>query len=210
MSRWIIGFMLVFTSLAFAQELEVKMLAQGSALIDINGKQRMLRTGNTSPEGVTLVSADSQRAIVEVKGERQTLVLNRRISTRFNKASSAEVRIASARGGHHITPGRINGHPVEFMVDTGATTVALNYLEAERLGIDFLAGQEVQVSTANGKAKGFLVSLERVAVGNIELTQVEAIVSTSRSPEIILLGNSYLSRLNMAVEEGVLVLKARQ
>lgn len=194
---------------AMALNIEAKMLAQGSALLAIDGKQRFLRDGARSPEGVLLVSADPQRAIIEWDGKRQTLKLNRQISTGYSPASKAEVRIATSRGGHYLTPGRINGRPVDFMVDTGATTIAMNYHEAERLGIDYRAGTPVTVSTANGRAQAFRVLLSRVSVGDIELHQVDALVSTSSSPEVILLGNSYLGKVDMRVEAGVLLLQAK-
>ena len=194
---------------AQAHELQVKMLAQGSALIEINGKPRMLRNGVTSPEGVKLVSADGKQAVVEVNGQRQTLTLNRLISTRFQKTEQTEVRIASGRGGHYYTPGRINGMPVEFVVDTGATGVSMNRLEAERLGIDYRAGVPVMVGTANGTVKKYQVVLDRVAVGDIELRQVAAVVSSTESPTVILLGNTFLSRLEISIDQGVLLLRKK-
>lgn len=194
---------------ANAQVVQVKMLAQGSALIEIDGKQRMLRDGATSPEGVKLVAADRKQAIVEFNGARQTLTLSRRIATRFNAAEKKELRISSGVGGHFYAEGFINGMPVKFMVDTGATTVSMNRLEAERLGIDYLNGTPVMVSTANGNAKKYRVMLERVAVGDIEMRQVDAVVSTTESPEIILLGNSYLSAMEMTIDQGVLLLRKK-
>src|SRR5690606_4610269 len=115
-------------------------------------KQRFLRAGNRSPEGVLLVSANQQAAVIEWDGEQRSLTLNKRISTAFSAPTKAEVRIASGRGGHYVTPGRINGLPVTFMVDTGATMIAMNYQEAERLGIDYRAGTPISVNTANGVA----------------------------------------------------------
>lgn len=192
-----------------AMELQVKMLAKDSALIVVDGKQRMLRAGAVSPEGVKLISASGQQAVVEVAGKRETLTLNRQIQTQFKQAEKSEVRIASVGGGHHVTPGRINGMPVEFMVDTGATYVSMNYREAEKLGLDYRAGKPVSMSTANGDTLAYQIVLNRVSVGDIELSQVLATVHTSTSPEIILLGNSYLGKLNMSLESGVLVLKEK-
>lgn len=192
-----------------ALEIQVQMLAEGRALLQIDGKQRMLRDGASSPEGVLLVSANQQAAVIEVDGKRQSLKLNRQISTAFSPAQKAEVRIASSYGGHYVTPGRINGMPVNFMVDTGATSVSMNYLEAERLGIDYRGGTPITVSTANGRAQKFQVTLNRVAVGDIELHQVSAIVSPTRSPEVILLGNSYLGKVDFRIDDGVLVLQAK-
>jgi len=94
-------------------------------------------------------------------------------------------------------------------VDTGATSVAMNRFEAERLGIDYRAGTPININTANGATRAYSLTLNSVAVGDVELHQVLANVSESSSPDIILLGNSYLSKVEIAVEEGVLVLKAK-
>jgi aspartyl protease family protein len=190
----------------FAIDIEAKMLAKGSALLVINGRQIMLREGSRSAEGVLLVSADGKQAVIEVDGKKQKITLSRQISTQFTQAEKKEVRIPSGQGGHFVTAGLINGMPVQFLVDTGATSVAMNYHEAERLGIDYRAGTSVMINTANGQAQGFVAVLSKISVGNIELNQVEAIVSTTDSPTVILLGNSYLGRLDMSVNSGVLVL----
>ncbi len=189
-----------------ALEVEAKMLAQGSAVIQIDGKQRMLREGSVSPEGVLLVSADGKQAIVEIAGKRKVLGMSRQISTQFRKADKIEIRLASGRGGHYFTKGLINGMPVDFFVDTGATQVAMNYHEAERLGIDYRGGTPITVDTANGSAKAFMVTLQSVSVGNIVVHQVIANVSTTSSPSVILLGNSYLSKVDLKIDHGVLVL----
>ncbi len=192
-----------------AQDIEVKMLAQNSALLVIDGKQRMLRVGATSPEGVKLMSANSTQAVVEVNGKRETLTMSRRISTQFTKADRAEIRLASVAGGHYMAPGRINGLPVQFMVDTGATYIAMNYHEAERLGLDYLAGQPLTMSTANGLAHAYLVTLNRVKVGDIEIDQVQATVHDGDSPTMMLLGNSFLSKVDIRIDQGVMVLRAK-
>lgn len=201
--------LLFFVTEALALDIEVKMLANGKAILQIDGKQQMLREGVRSPQGVLLVSADGKKAVIEVDGMRRTLTLTRRISTQFVAADKSLVRIASSRGGHYVTPGRINGMPVEFMIDTGATTVAMNYLQAEKLGIDYRAGRPISVNTANGVAQAFEVVLSTVAIGNIELQQVTAAVSTTAFPQVILLGNSYLGKVDMRVDSGVLVLQAK-
>jgi clan AA aspartic protease (TIGR02281 family) len=194
---------------AYALDMQVKMLAKDTAMIEINGKQRMLKVNEASPEGVTLISADGKQAIVEAEGVRHTLTMNRRISTAFKEAGKTEVRIASGDGGHFFTAGKINGMDVQFLVDTGATGVSLNRFEAERIGIDYKRGIPVTMNTANGTSQSYAVILNRVSVGGIELNQVEAFVSSTNSPEIILLGNSYLGKLNMSVEAGVLLLKKK-
>lgn len=201
--------MLAFIPYCFAVDVEVKMLAKGSAVLLIDGQQRMLREGAHSPEGVLLVSADGKQAVIEVDGKQKTMQLSRGISTQFKAADKTEIRIATSEGGHYRTKGLINGMPVNFFVDTGATTIAMNHFEAERLGIDYRGGTPITVSTANGTAKAFLVTLPSVSVGNIVVHQVEAAVSSTDSPSIILLGLSYLSKVDLKIDEGVLVLKEK-
>ena len=206
------GFCLVLLLIglpAWAMDIQVKMLAEGRALLDIDGKSQMLRDGGESPEGVKLIAATPEGALIEFQGQRQTLALNRRISTQFTEAGTAEVRIASNRGGHYLTPGRINGRPVEFMVDTGATSIAMNEPTAIRLGIDYRAGVPMSVGTASGNAQAFGVRLDRVSVGELEVAQVEAVVIVGDAPPFILLGNSFLTKVDMRIEAGVLLLKAK-
>ncbi|MCP8900169.1 retropepsin-like aspartic protease family protein [Gilvimarinus xylanilyticus] len=192
-----------------AADLSAKMLAKGSALIEVNGAQRMLRAGQTSPEGVTLISASRSGARVEYQGQTYDLTLQKHIATSFEQAEKAEVRIASGRGGHYEVAGRINGVAVDFMVDTGATSIAMNSQQAQRLGINYLAGDQTRVSTANGIATAYRVWLDKVSVGSVEVKHVEAVVIVGRSPHVILLGNSYLSLVDMSTDNGVLVLQAR-
>lgn len=194
---------------ATAMDIQTRMLARGSALLEIDGKQRMLRDGNKSPEGVLLVSSDGKKAVIEVDGKRQTLTLTRRIATNFTTAQKSVVRIASTHGGHYVTPGRINGMPVEFMVDTGATMIAMNYVVAERLGIDYRAGRPIKVNTANGVAQAYEVILSSVSIGDLEVQQIRAAVSSTEFPQVILLGNSYLGKVDMQVDNGVLLLQSR-
>jgi aspartyl protease family protein len=206
---WLLLFMIFPLGAASAAEIQATMLAEGRALLEIDGKSRMLREGDESPEGVKLISATPQVAMIDYQGQRQSLALNRRISTRFTEADKPEVRIASNQGGHYVTPGRINGKPVQFMVDTGATTVAMNEATAIRLGIDYRASAPISVGTAAGRAQAFGVRLDRVSVGNLEVTQVDAVVIVGDSPPFILLGNTFLTQVDMRIEAGVLLLKAK-
>lgn len=210
MSRivWLVVFA-VWGAHISAAELSAQMLAKDAALIELDGKQRMLRAGQISPEGVTLVSASRAGAVVEYQGSKYNLSLQKNIATSFEQAELAEVRIASGQGGHYEIPGRINGIAVDFMVDTGATSIAMNSGHAQRLGINYLTGKQVHVNTANGIVTAYSVWLDRVSAGSIEIKHVEAIVHVGSSPHVILLGNSYLSLVDMSTENGVLVLKAR-
>lgn len=206
---WILCLLCTVTMTASAAtEVTVKALFNGSALLDINGQQRLLKAGKKSPEGVLLVQATSKIATVKVDGETHQLKLNRRVGGQYKKAEKSIVRIAGGAGGHYITPGSINGRPVDFMVDTGATAVAMNLPTAKRLNIDYRNGQVVPISTAAGITRAYKVNLNSVTVGGIKLHNVEGFVNEGDFPQIILLGNSYLSRVDMKVDSGVLVLQA--
>lgn len=193
----------------WALDVVVKGLFKDGAIVQVDGKPRMLRAGERSPEGVLLVAADMQSATLEINGERRTLGISRPISTQFAEPERLTVRIQSGKGGHYFTPGRINGHAVEFIVDTGATAIAMNRPTAQRLGLNYRAGQRVSMSTASGVVEAYRIMLDRVRVGSIEVSKVEAIVSTGEFPTDVLLGNSYLDKVDMRRESGVLVLEAR-
>lgn len=200
-----------FAAPGWAMSVVVEGLFNGGAILQVDGKRHMLRAGERSPEGILLVSADMQarNATLEIAGEQQVVGLSRRIGTRFAEAEKPQVRIQSGKGGHYYTPGRINGHAVNFMVDTGATAVAMNLPTAQRLGINYRAGQQVSVSTASGVASGYRVLLDSVRVGAIEVKKVEAIVSMGDFPTDTLLGNSYLDQVDLRRESGVLVMEGR-
>ncbi|RYY76486.1 MAG: TIGR02281 family clan AA aspartic protease [Gammaproteobacteria bacterium] len=202
-------FFCVFTHVCSALEIEAKMLAQGSAVLMIDGTQRMLREGSRSPEGVLLVSANGKQAILEIDGKRKTISLSRSIGSKFEKAGKKEIRLASGQGGHYYTKGLINGAPVDFLVDTGATYVAMTTEQAEQLGLDYRGGVPTETSTANGVAKAFRIVLNSVAVGNIVVHQVTAFVIKAPTIGPMLLGNAYLSRVDLKIDQGVMVLSEK-
>ncbi len=195
-------------SVAEAKNVEVKGLFSGRALLVIDGEQKLLKQGK-SFLGVTLISADSKKAVVNVDGKQYSLGLSKRISSSYREAELAEVRLAPGRGGHYVTPGRINSLPVSVMVDTGATSVAMSLPQAKALGIDYRNGRLTSISTAGGYTKGYSILLKSVTIGTVTVKNVEALVSVGDFPKMILLGNSYLSRVKMFREKGVLVLQSQ-
>lgn len=184
-------------------------LFNNSAVVKINGHERILRQGKTSPEGVTLISANSQRAEVDINGQRQILNLNRGVGTRFSAPPIAEARIASQVNGHYFTPGRINNQNVEFLVDTGATSIAINSNMAAKLGLEYSKDKAVSVQTAQGSTNAYPVILNSATVGNVTVNNIEALVLEGEFPTAILLGNSFLSRVDLKVEQGVMVLQSK-
>jgi aspartyl protease family protein len=180
-----------------------------SAVLVINDKQRLLKQGETSPEGVTLISTANSEAVLEVEGQRVTLGMSQHISSNFHAADVAEVRIPRGRNGHYFVTGYIDGHAMEFMVDTGASVVALNINQAKALGLDYRNGESIRVSTASGVAEAREVTLNKLTIGNITLYNIRCIVHIGSHPRIALLGNSFLSHVQMSDVDGVLLLRKK-
>ena len=107
------------------------------------------------------------------------------------------VTLNADSAGHYISTGSINGGTVKFLVDTGATMVSLGASDAKRLGIDYEKGQRGTSNTANGIAMVYRVKLDAVKVGNIALTNVDGVVHESSDMPFVLLGMSFLGRLEI-------------
>lgn len=205
-----LGFLLAsFMFAAQAVEITVNGLFDGGAILVIDGKHRLMRIGDRSPEGVELVAADDKGATFKYGEDEKTLGLKRTVSTQHKAPEKVQTRIATGRGGHYFTPGRINGLAVDFLVDTGATTVAMNLPTAQALGLNYRAGEKININTASGVAIAYMIMLDSVRVGDVEVRNVAAAVSMGDFPSEILLGNSFLSRVDMRRENGVLVLEAQ-
>lgn len=126
------------------------------------------------------------------------------------KASlSGEERINANRQGHFVSQFRMNGRPVEAMVDTGATIVAITKSTARRLGIQVLPADFNQsVQTANGTAKVAFVMIKSIEFGSIRVRDVQAAVIEDKALGGTLLGMSFLNQLrSFKVEDGELILK---
>jgi len=105
----------------------------------------------------------------------------------------------------YTTVGSINGLPVSFLVDTGATQVAMNAAQARRLGIDYrVTGSPAEVTTASGVERAWMVSLDSVKLGELEVRNVQAVVLDGAQPQTTLLGMSYLGRMKI-INDGQLM-----
>jgi aspartyl protease family protein len=124
------------------------------------------------------------------------------------RAAARELVLVAGPGGHFTATGAINGKAVSFMVDTGATLVSLGLEQAERLGIDLSTARAAMTQTANGPVPVQLVTLTSVRVGELELANVGAALLPMPMP-MVLLGNSFLSRLQMRRDNDVMRLVRR-
>jgi aspartyl protease family protein len=193
-----LSLVLSFSAVAETQ-INVVGLFSGKAILAINGgKPKTYAAGQTTPEGVRVLAADSAKVVLEVDGKRRELGMGQGISIGGGAGSGAQTAtLYGNNDGHFVGEGYINGSPFRFLVDTGATTVAMSSTEARRLGLNYINGQVGAASTAGGMVKAYRVGLNSVKIGNIVLHQVDAMVLEGDSPSIVLLGMTVLNRVQM-------------
>jgi aspartyl protease family protein len=196
--------------LAAVEDITVLGLFTGKAMLRIDGTQRLLKVGQLSPEGVKLISADSEQATIEINGRQRQLQLGTHISSQFAAAKVKTVQVWPDSNGMYSVNGSINGGSVGFLVDTGANTIALNANDAKRLNIDYKArGQKVMGETASGTSWVYLLTLDTVSVGQIKLYDVETIVFDGPHPRSALLGLTFLNRIKMKRDGSMLTLEQK-
>jgi len=129
---------------------------------------------------------------------------NRSPETRFSD-NGKEVVLQRNRYGHYNLTGYINGAEVEFLVDTGATDISIPAHVASRIGLQRL--HEMRFDTANGVAKGYATHINRVRVGSIELTELDASINPNVDDDTVLLGMSFLKRIEFTQRGDTLILR---
>lgn len=198
--RFTAAFLCALPLPAPAAEIQILGLMTGKAVVQIDGgKQRTMSVGEATPDGVKLISANSQQAVFEVNGKRQTMTMGATMMFAGGGGIPADRQRAVLAGnnqGHFVTTGSINGIGVRFLVDTGATVVAMSMDEAKRLGINYQAGQKTMTMTANGVVPSYKVKLDSVKVGEIDLTNVDGMIVPAPMG-VVLLGMSFLNRTEM-------------
>lgn len=186
-------------------------LGANKALLVIDGQPQTLAVGATA-RGVTLRRLGDGEAEVEVAGQVRSLRLGAAPSRVGSGATApgagTSIVLPVASGGHFLASGTINGKSVRFLVDTGATTIALGRAEAERIGLDWKRGRPGMSQTANGAVTVHGVTLAAVRVGDVEIANVAAVVVPTDMP-MVLLGNSFLDRFNMRRDNDVMRLEKK-
>lgn len=202
----------VFTGSLFAiEKIVIVGLFKDKAIVDLDGKRYVMNIGKPTPEGATLISANSKEAVIDIDGNVETYTLGTHISSSYTKAlSGKKVIIPRDENGMYRVNGSINDFQVNFVVDTGASLVSMNRHQAKRIGLDYkLTGKEAIVNTASGTDKVYIVTLKKVKVGEIEIRDIAAAVHDGDHPAVILLGNAFLSRVDMNREGRVLELEKK-
>lgn len=198
-SRLLAAALLLLVSLAaVAQQADVTVIAlfANKALLKVGSQQKVVATGETF-EGVLLQSADGRKAVVVVDGETLELGLNQSIGSKYKKRERARLTIAPDAGGMYFVNGRINGSATRFLVDTGATHVAMSGKKADALKLDYKKGEKGQAQTAAAVVTVWRIRLASVSIGTIKLHNVTAIVIEGDHPAQVLLGNSFLGRTDI-------------
>lgn len=193
-----------------ATEVALAGVFPGKALVLINnGAPRAVAVGASTPEGVRIVAVDDAGATVEVDGKRRRLVVGEHaVSVGAAGAASESIVLQGDSRGHFHAQGAVNGVAIRFLVDTGATSVALGRSDALKAGVAYTRGEPRIMETANGQARGWLVSLDSVRINGITLRNVPGVVLEVDMPQA-LLGMSFLNRMDMRREGGALYLRQR-
>jgi aspartyl protease family protein len=174
-------------------------LGSSKAILVIDGQMRTVAVGQTVG-GVTLRSIGADEAVVLIGGKPFSLRLGSSPVSLGGGGGGGgggrEIVLPVGPGGHFMANGSINGKSANFMVDTGATTIAMGMAEAQRLGLRYDGGRRGMASTAGGNVPMYEVNLNSVRIGDVEVYNLSAGVVQANMP-YILLGNNFLSRFNM-------------
>jgi aspartyl protease family protein len=175
----------------------VGVIGRKAAVLALDGGDpKTVKLGQTW-SGITVLDVEHDSATIQVDGQKR--VLQRGAHYRGvppPMAREAVVLPADGRG-HFFADGQVNGVPVRFLVDTGASMVVLPANDAQRLGIDYLHAPKTHVQTAGGTIFAYIITLDRVKVGAIELTSIDGLVIDQGGSTVPLLGMSFLNRVEM-------------
>jgi aspartyl protease family protein len=195
---------------AAALDVNVVGLFPNKAVVQIDGGGlKTLSVGQKTQDGILLVSVGRDSATFDIQGRRTELGMGHAHMPAVAGNSDSSVMLSADGLGHFATNGQVNGLPMRFAVDTGATFISLPAREASRLGIDYRAGQKAVMETANGDAFAYRVKLDTVRVGDVTVNNVDAVVMEGDSLPVALLGMSFLNRMDMHRDGQIMTLTKR-
>lgn len=186
----------------------IGLIGDKAAVLAVDGGDPKTVKVGQKWHGITVISVERGEATVEIDGQRRVLKIGQHHRAAAQAADRQSITLAADSRGHFITQGAINGNPVRFLVDTGATVVALPAAEAMRLGIDYRKGQPGMSSTAGGMVSTYRVRFDSVRLGDIEVLGVDGVV-LEQGLDIALLGMSFLNRVEMKRDGHTMVLIRR-
>ena len=207
---------------AAALDVNVVGLFPNKAVVQIEGGAlRTLTVGQKTRDDIILLSVGRDGATFDIQGRRVALALgsarrqaspaaagNYPIATNYPIVANYAVVPINERG-DLVADGEVNGMPVRFAVDTGATFITLPAREASRLGLDYHNGQKIMMETANGEVLAYRLKLDTVRVGEVAVHDVDAVIAEGNALPIALLGMSFLNRVDIRREGTILTLTKR-
>jgi len=195
-----------------ARQIVLQGILGNKALMLVDGQRQMMSVRDAAKQGVRVLRIAEEQVDVEVDGQRRRLRLGDSYSVtgQYKVRESTEAIITKNNTGMYSTVGSINGLPVSFLVDTGATSVAMSARHARRLAIDFrVTGEPTFVGTASGVSEAYRVMLDKVTVGDITQRNVRAVVIDGNYPVQVLLGMSFLGQLEIRRDGNIMRLKQK-
>ena len=195
-----------------AASVKAVALFEGRAMLSVDGgKAKIISEGKTL-SGVKLISSNTSQAIIEVNGKRQTLKLNsslvleESLGAKPSNSYASSIQLFVDEKGFFRGDGSVNGKSIKFLIDTGANLVVLNSNEAKRIGLDYKSGVESVARTASGVTPMYLMTVERISIGGLELRNVETGIIEGSFPQYPLLGMSFLGQLKMQQDGKVMTI----
>ena len=214
--NFVIVFTLLSPSLVFAAppHIEVIALFENKAMLNIENEQVLVTVGESTKHGIKLIAANAYGAVIEVDGMQRQYKLGNvvRINnhTGSDNQEAADIIVYQGADTMFRTTGSINGYPVNFLVDTGASSIAISSREAKRLGINYkLDGKPTWVSTASGVERASAVNIDRVTISGVTIRSVKGLVIEGNEPSVPLLGMSYLNRFKINNDGSMMKLKRK-
>lgn len=196
-------------ALAHAQSVGIAGMLGSKALLVVDAHPPRALGAGDEFQGVKVLSVGKDEATVEVKGAQRVLRLGEApVSVGRKGGSGRRVVLMADSRGHFLNSGMINGRVMQYMVDTGASSVAIGRADADRMGLNYLNGQPVRMNTANGVTQGWRIKLDSVRLGDVEVFGVEAVITPQPMP-YVLLGNSLLNEFQMTRINNEMVLEKR-
>lgn len=195
-------------SAAMASEAALVGVSGNRALVSINGAPARGMSVGESVGDFKLLAIQNGQALVQINGQKRTLRAGEHVTPSAGAGIGTTLTLKADPRGHFFADTRINNIGLRMMVDTGATSIALGASDARRLGLSPGEGQAIQMQTANGIARGYRITLDKIQVGDITVNNVEAVITAADMPTA-LLGMSFLNRMEMQRSGDTMTLKKR-
>ena len=185
---------LLLTNTVVAEdEITYTGISAKKARFRMSGRTLFLKPGESGPDGLKLISAEESQAVVSRDGK----VYSYKKGSSKPQVLATKIVLNRGRDGAFTTKGSINGMPFMFIVDTGATFVTMNSRDARKLKLKYKQGKKIEVSTASKRDSAYLIEVDNIRIGGLYANKVVVAVIDGKFPEIVLLGNSFLHKLNI-------------